>query len=231
MQVDLLFFASLADVVGARRLRLELPVGATVAAALDELEGAHPKIASYRRVLLTAVNEEYVKPHHALVEGDCLAIFPPVSGGSVSGEILVTGRPNEHYEITWDAIDTASLARKLQDASDGAICIFEGIVRDNSGGRKTEFLVYEAYETMALRQLEEIGRMVREVWEIGAVGIVHRLGRLEIGEASVAVVITSPHRRAAFDACHYAIDRLKKTAPIWKKEHFSDGEVWVEGEG
>jgi molybdopterin converting factor subunit 1 len=181
VQVDLLFFASLADVIGARRLSLEVPSGATVERVLDQLEDAHPNVAPYRPVLLTAVNEEYVKGQHELTDGDCVAIFPPVSGGSVSPEQLVIEHPNQYYEITWQTIDTQALARKLSAPSDGAICIFEGIVRDNSLGRETEFLVYEAYESMALKKLEEIGRLVRDVWEIGAIGIVHRLGRLAIG--------------------------------------------------
>jgi len=230
VQVELLFFASLADVVGARRLRMDVPPGATVNTVLDMLAGMHPKVGGYRPVLLTAVNEEYVPAGHTLEDGDELAIFPPVSGGATGAGPLVLEAPNRYYEITRDPIDTRRIADKLKAASDGAVCIFEGIVRDNSGGRKTEYLVYDAYEQMALRKLEEIGGRVGEVWEIGAVGIVHRLGRLGIGEASVAVVVASPHRRQAFDACHYAIDRLKKIVPIWKKEYFGDGEVWVEGQ-
>ena len=148
----------------------------------------------------------------------------------MSAVALVRESPHHYYAITHDAIDSQALARKLSADSDGAICVFEGIVRDNSEGRATLHLVYEAYEQMALRKLEEIGLLVHKVWEVGAVGIVHRLGRLEIGEASVVVVVTSPHRRSAFDACHYAIDRLKKIVPVWKKEFFEDGEVWIEGQ-
>ena len=99
-----------------------------------------------------------------------------------------------------------------------------------SKGKKTRYLEYEGYETMALKTMEEIGIFVRQAWEIDAVAIVHRLGRMEIGETSVAIIITSPHRRASFDACEYAIDKLKKVVPIWKKEFFEDGEVWVEGQ-
>lgn len=230
MQVQLLFFASLADTVGSRRLTLTLPRGATVESLLDRLTEMFPLVEKYRPVLLTAVNQEYVGAAHTLADGDEVAIFPPVSGGSVSAGPLVASSPGHHYEITRKPIDSQGLARRLLASGDGAICIFEGVVRDNSAGRKTEFLVYEAYEQMALAKLEEIGRLVAGVWEIGSVGIVHRLGRLEIGEASVAVVVTSPHRRSAFDACHYAIDRLKKVVPIWKKEHFEDGEVWIEGQ-
>jgi molybdopterin synthase catalytic subunit len=230
VQVQLLFFASLADAVGSRRLVMDVPGDSTVEGLLDRLTALHPRVAGYRSVLLTAVNQEYVGASHRLAEGDEVAIFPPVSGGAPSDGPRVSASPGHHYQITRDPIDTQELARRLLASGDGAICIFEGVVRDNSGGRRTEFLVYEGYEEMALAKLEEIGRLVAGVWEIGSVGIVHRLGRLEIGEASVAVVVTSPHRSSAFDACHSAIDRLKKIVPIWKKEHFSDGEVWIEGQ-
>jgi len=137
---------------------------------------------------------------------------------------------SELYRITHDAIDARAVATQLQRPEAGAICIFEGIVRNNSKGKTTRYLIYEGYETMALNKMEEIGVFVRKAWDIDAVGIVHRLGRLEIGETSVAIIVTSAHRRASFDACEYAIDKLKKIVPIWKKEFFEDGEVWVEGQ-
>ncbi len=230
MRVDLLLFASLVDVVGARRLRLELPDGATVGDLLARLESEYSVIEKYRPTLLTAVNQEYVESEHLLVDGDEVAIFPPVSGGATAEGERVRRLPGELYRITRAPIDAAGVARELQRDADGAVAVFEGIVRDNFRGRATRYLVYEAYEAMALEKMAEIGARVRDVWEIGTVGIVHRLGRLEIGETSVAVIVTSPHRRAAFDACHYAIDRLKAVVPIWKKEYFEDGEVWVEGE-
>jgi MoaE-MoaD fusion protein len=142
----------------------------------------------------------------------------------------VIERPGELYRITRTAIDAQMMARALLRRADGAICVFEGVVRDHSKGKRTLYLEYEGYESMALKKLEEIGVFVRQAWDIGTVGIVHRLGRMEIGETSVAVVVTSSHRRAAFDACHYAIDKLKKVVPIWKKEFFEDGEVWIEGQ-
>jgi MoaE-MoaD fusion protein len=141
----------------------------------------------------------------------------------------VIQRPGELYLITRDPIDSQKTARAMLRAEDGAICIFEGVVRNNSKGKRTLHLVYEGYESMALKKLEEIGLFVRTAWEIDGIAIIHRLGHLEIGEASVAVIVTSAHRRASFDACHYAIDKLKKIVPIWKKEFFEDGEVWIEG--
>jgi molybdopterin synthase catalytic subunit len=139
-------------------------------------------------------------------------------------------RPGELYQIIRDPIDSRKIAQKMLCPEDGAICIFEGVVRNNSKGKRTLHLEYEGYETMALKKLEEIGLFVRSAWEIDGIAMIHRLGHLDIGDASVAVIVTSPDRRAAFDACHYAIDRLKKIVPIWKKEFFEDGEVWIEGQ-
>ena len=139
-------------------------------------------------------------------------------------------RSGELYRITREPIDAQAISRQLLRTADGAVCVFEGVVRDHSKGKRTLYLEYEGYESMALKKLEEIGVFVRQAWEIGTIAIVHRLGRMEIGETSVAVIVTSSHRRAAFDACHYAIDKLKKVVPIWKKEFFEDGEVWVEGQ-
>lgn len=136
----------------------------------------------------------------------------------------------ELFEITRQTIDTRNLAERLKAPRDGAVVIFEGIVRDHSGDRRTLFLEYEAYEPMALRQMAGIAREARKKFEVDGIAMVHRLGRVEIGETSVAILVTSAHRRAAFEACHYAIDRLKHVVPIWKKEFFEGGAVWAEGE-
>ena len=230
MQVRLLFFATLKDIVGAREMQLEVPAGVTIGDVLTHLEGNYPRIKDYRPVVLTAINEEYVDQNTHVHDGDELAIFPPVSGGDVESAVLTISRASEFYQITRDRIDTQNISRQMLRPEHGAICIFEGVVRNNSKGKRTLHLVYEGYETMALKKLEEIGIFVRQAWEIGCIAIIHRLGHLDIGETSVAVVVTSAHRRAAFDACHYAIDKLKKVVPIWKKEFFEDGEVWVEGQ-
>jgi molybdopterin synthase catalytic subunit len=139
-------------------------------------------------------------------------------------------RPGEFYQITRDPIDIQKISRAMLRGEDGAVCVFEGVVRNNSKGRRTRHLVYEGYEPMALKKLEEIGSFVRGAWDIDGIAIIHRLGHMEIGETSVAVIVTSAHRRPSFDACHYAIDKLKKVVPIWKKEVFEDGEVWIEGQ-
>ena len=207
-----------------------MPVGATIGDLLTQLEATYPRMKDYRPVVLTAVNEDYVDQRAQIRDGDEVAIFPPVSGGEVQSEALIINRPGEIYQITRDPIDAQKVARQMLRGEDGAICIFEGVVRNNSKRKRTLYLVYEAYETMALKKLEEIGIFVRQAWEIDGVALIHRLGHLDIGATSVAVIITSSHRRPAFDACHYAIDKLKKVVPIWKKEFFEDGEVWVEGQ-
>src|SRR5262245_17044702 len=222
MQVKVLFFATLKDIVGARQLHLDLPAGSTVNDLLNRLESIYPRVKDYRPVLLTAINEDYVDKNASINDGDEVAIFPPVSGGDAW--------PNPLVVVTRDPIDAQKVARQLLRGEDGAICIFEGVVRNNSKGKRTLHLVYEAYESMASKKLEEIGQFVCQAWDIDRIALVHRLGHMDIGETSVAVIVTSAHRRAAFDACHYAIDKLKKVVPIWKKEFFEDGEVWIEGQ-
>jgi molybdopterin synthase catalytic subunit len=144
--------------------------------------------------------------------------MPPVSGGVGS----------DFFRITHDPIIAADLAKQLRAAEDGAVVIFEGMVRNHSRGRATLYLEYEAYEPMAIRKMEALGAEAKQKFAIDGIGVIHRLGRLEIGETSVAIIVTAEHRR---EACQYAIDRLKQIVPIWKKEYFADGAVWAEGEG
>ncbi|MCU1293836.1 MAG: molybdopterin synthase subunit MoaD / molybdopterin synthase subunit MoaE [Bryobacterales bacterium] len=158
-----------------------------------------------------------------------MAFLPPVSGGT-GGPLTIEDTDGHFFAITRKAIDTLHLVDKMQRPDDGAVVVFEGVVRNNTKGRRTEYLEYECYEQMALEQMARIGRQIAGEFAIGRLGIVHRLGRLEIGEASVVVVTTAPHRGAAFDAARQGIDRLKREVPIWKKEFFADGAVWVDGE-
>jgi molybdopterin synthase catalytic subunit len=143
----------------------------------------------------------------------------------------MTGNIQEDkFELVREAIDAEGLVRHVRAGQDGAIVTFDGFVRNESHGRETSYLEYEAYESMARGKLKEIAAQVHEMFAIHRVAIVHRLGRLEIGETSVFIAVSAPHRGAAFDACRYAIDTLKKTVPIWKKEYFADGAVWADGE-
>jgi len=133
------------------------------------------------------------------------------------------------FQLTHEVIDTSAVARNLQSGEDGALVFFEGIVRDNARGKSVRYLEYEAYEPMALKKLEEVGAMVKSKFDIRDIAIVHRLGHMDVGECSTLIVIASAHRTDAFDACRFAIDTIKQIVPIWKKEFYADGEIWIEG--
>jgi MoaE-MoaD fusion protein len=218
IKITALLFGQAREIAGAASLDLEVASPATVASAFAALIAEHPRLAALERSLLFAVNEEYAGREQPLNNGDRLAVLPPVSGGA--GEDVV--------EITREPIDIAGLRDRLLAGESGAVVIFDGVARDNTKGRRTRFLEYEGYEAMALKTMAQIAGEVHEKWPINRVGLIHRLGRIEISESSVVILVTSAHRRVAFEACHYAIDRLKKIVPIWKKEYFEDGEVWVE---
>jgi molybdopterin synthase catalytic subunit len=220
MQVRVLYFGVLKDLFQSSGDAVTLPEGATVAELTERLrDGAeHPVWGA----LAVAVNREYATRETVLRDGDEVALLPPVSGGAGDAEPVV--------ELTRNVIDGDALVAKLKQPADGALVVFDGIVRDNTRGRKTLWLDYEAYEEMALEQMQKLARDASEKFAIDRVGIVHRLGRLEVGESSIVIVVTSAHRAAAFDACRWLIDTLKRTVPIWKKEHFADGAVWKDGE-
>jgi molybdopterin converting factor subunit 1 len=226
MKIKVLFFGLTHDLTGFVEEHAEVPDGGSLDDLCREYERRFPRLKEMDESLLTAVNQEIVERSRPLRDGDEVAFLPPVSGGSSEPRNC-----EDFYRTTRERISTASLARQLQASQDGAVVVFEGIVRDNLRGRKTRYLEYEAYEPMAVRKMREIGEELKQKFAVNRAGIVHRLGRLEIGETSVAIVVTAPHRRAAFEACHYAIDRLKQIVPIWKKEYFEDGAVWAEGEG
>ena len=222
IQITALLFGQVREWVGASSLDLALDVPATVESAFEILKSQHPKLGEMERSLLFAVNEEYALPSRSLSDGDRLAVLPPVSGGEAASPDI--------FEITREPIDIAGLRARLLEGNSGAVVIFDGVARNNTKRRTTLYLEYESYEPMALHTMEQIGREVHERWPINRVGIIHRLGRIEITESSVVIVVTSAHRKVAFEACHYAIDRLKKIVPIWKKEYFEDGAVWVENQ-
>ena len=222
IKVTALLFGQAREFAGAEQVELQLDSPATVSNAFAELKRRYAKLAAMENSLLFAVNEEYAERSRPLSDNDRLAVLPPVSGGS--------SETRDIFEITREPIDIAGLRARLLEGESGAVVIFDGVARNNTKGRATLYLEYEGYEPMALRTMEQIGDEVHERWPINRVGIVHRLGRIEITESSVVIVVTSAHRKVAFEACQYAIDRLKKIVPIWKKEFFEDGEVWVENE-
>jgi len=197
----------------------ELSAGETVGALVERLRAEKRISEAALASAAVAVNQSYVTLAHALEDGDEVAILPPVSGGA---EPLVA--------LVREPIDAEAITRALKAGSDGAVVVFEGIVRDNTRGRKTLHLDYEAYEEMALRQLHLLRSEAIEHHGARDVAIVHRLGRVVVGETSVLVVVASAHRGVGFEACRWVIDTLKKTVPIWKKEQFVDGAVWADGE-
>jgi len=227
MRIRVLLFGVLKDIYERSSEELDLPTGATLADVLEYYRQEAPEQRTLFPVLALSVNQQYAQVTHTLREGDEVALLPPVSGGS--GSQIAPGT-RFYCEIVLDRIQTEAIIETVRQGDDGAIVTFEGIVRNNTRGRRTEFLDYEAYEPMALAQINSLAEKVLNNFKVREVIIVHRLGRLEIGETSVLIVVASAHRGAAFDACRFAIDTLKRTVPIWKKEHFVDGAVWADGE-
>jgi MoaE-MoaD fusion protein len=225
MQIRVLFFGVLKDLVGRSSDTLELPDGARLQTVLSHYACQAPRFAAMLPSLAVSVNQEYSRADCALRPGDEVALLPPVSGGSD------TSPANRgQARIVREPIVAQTELDRLKLPEDGAAVIFDGVVRNNTRGRRTLYLDYEAYEAMALKQMEALADGARSQFAIQNVAIVHRLGRLEIGETSVLIVVTSAHRGPAFDACRWIIDTLKKTVPIWKKEYFEDGAVWADGE-
>jgi molybdopterin converting factor subunit 1 len=219
VRIRVLFFGVLRDVTGLREDSIEIADGGVAATVFDEYSSRFPRLGGMSKSIVLAVNQKFCAPSEALADGDELAFLPPVSGGS-----------HGHFALTRERIDAAALARTVLRGEDGALVTFEGVTRNNSKGRATRYLEYECYEPMALKTMAEIGDEIARTFEISRIAMVHRLGRVEIGETSVVVIATAPHRRAAFEAALEGINRLKRLVPVWKKEYFVDGEVWVDGE-
>jgi molybdopterin synthase catalytic subunit len=239
-RVTVLFFGATRDIVGQPEMQLVLPVK-TAAAAFENLLEKFPELRRFGRSLLFAVNQEYAQPDREINDGDELALFPPVSGGCAAPKHnaeetearvteTVSTSLNDFFELTTEPIDVGVVARRVVLPECGATVTLDGYAREWTRGRRTLYLVYEAYAPMALKELERLEREAHQRFEIAHIGIVHRTGRLEIGETSVVIAVSAPHRQAAFAAGEWAIRELKRTVPIWKKEIFEDGEVWVEGE-
>ena len=232
IHVRVLFFGAARDAAGREELELSLSSRSNVASALAELLATHPALQRFGNSLLLAVNQEYALPDREISDGDELAVLPPVSGGSEVAQTSVReSGASDFFELTTDPIDVGAVARRVVLAECGATVTLDGYAREWTRGRRTLYLVYEAYAPMALSELRRLGKQAHEKFEIAHIAIVHRIGRLEIGETSVVIAVSAPHRRAAFEACEWTIRELKRTVPIWKKEVFEDGEVWVEGEG
>jgi len=224
MRVRVLFFGMLKDLVGKTSDVIELREGASVRDLLAQYESQIPRLKEALPSLALAVNQQYAGPDAKLKSDDEIALLPPVSGGTEERARL------GHAQIVREPIDAQRTLSKLKRGEDGAALVFEGVVRNQTRGRKTLYLDYEAYEAMALQQMESLAGQALKQFQIRDVALVHRLGRLEIGETSVLIAVASAHRAASFDACRWLIDTLKRTVPIWKKEYFADGAVWADGE-
>jgi molybdopterin synthase catalytic subunit len=226
MRVRVVYLGILKDHAGKPMESLELAEGARVSDLWKHLTEKYPRFAAFANSAAVAVNQEYAPPGTELKDGFEIAILPPVSGGTGEG----AAREAAHVRIVRERIVAHDIVPGLERPGDGAIVIFDGVVRNHSRGRKTRYLEYEAYEAMALKMMEELVEQARKTFPIRNVALVHRLGHLEVGESSVLIAVYSAHRAAAFEACRWLIDTLKKTVPIYKKEHFEDGAVWADGE-
>ena len=229
----------LKEVVGRDREEVSLGDGSRLGDLFANLQHRIPKLADFRGAIVLAVNYHYSDADTVLHENDEIALLPPVSGGKMSREkskdepeTAETPLPliSEHARIVTGPINSLAIVKALKRGGDGAVAIFDGIVRNESRGRRTLYLEYSAYDRMALRQMELLAQEALRRFQIRDVRLVHRLGQLQIGESSVYIAVASAHRAAAFDACRWLIDTLKTSVPIWKKEFFEDGAVWADGE-
>lgn len=232
MRVRVLFFGVLKDLLPGESQTLDLPQGSTVETLLSHYRDRAPEMGSLWQALAIAVNRRYASSTSELEDGDEVALLPPVSGGSGADteqkEDAAAAFPR--IALVREPIDAGAIVAALKQGEDGAVVVFDGIVRNNTRGRRTLYLVYEAYEEMALRLMQSLALDAVARQGVRDVAMIHRLGKLEVGETSVLIVVASAHRAQAFDACRRLIDTLKKTVPIWKKEHFEDGAVWAHGE-
>ncbi|HEV8643521.1 MAG TPA: molybdenum cofactor biosynthesis protein MoaE [Methylomirabilota bacterium] len=247
MRIRVRLFARYREAAGRERLELELPEGGTVETAWSAVVDRHPELGRYRPYTLFAVGHDYVAPEHPLRPDDELSLFPPVSGGSSSEGADVTApsepppemarakpalKHGDTYRVVDAPLSPEAIAAAVDDPGAGGIVIFSGVVRNETGGRPVKFLEYEAHAPMAEAKMREIGEGLHARWPgVKRVAMLHRIGRLEIGEPSVLIAVSAAHRQEAFEACRYAIDTLKRSVPVWKKEHFEDGEVWVGPQG
>ncbi len=215
-------FARLRELAGTDAESVEVPAGSTVSDVYDVVRSRHPGLDADRNAVRAALNQEFADWDAAVADGDEVAFIPPVSGGAHGTGVL--------FELTSRPLDARRMETAVAHKGAGAICTFTGVVRDSSRGRSVTHLEYEAYAEMATAEMRKIADEIAEQWPEARVAMAHRTGRLEIGEASVVVSVSCPHRAEAIAACKWGIDRLKESVPIWKKEHAADGTYWIEGD-
>ena len=233
MQIKVLFFATLRDLAGEKTLSLTLPGDTTTVATVKQhLIERFPRMEANLNAALISVNEDYAFAEDAIADGDTVAFFPPVSGGS--GDPADT-RP-EIFRLPDEPINHDELIASITTPATGAVCLFSGMVRGetNKDGHlpQTEYLEYEAYQPMALKKMQQVAAEIRERWPlVQGIAIVQRVGRLEVGQNTVLSACSSGHRGdGCFEAARYGIDRLKEIVPVWKKEVGPDGSGWIEGD-
>jgi molybdopterin converting factor subunit 1 len=216
MRVRVLLFAALREAVGEKTLELEVRDSATLSELLAQLESLHGVLARFRGRLLVALNEERAPLATPLSDGDEVALLPPVSGGA------------ERPWIDAAPLSLDALLREVSGPEMGGVVTFTGVVRNHARGEAIDHLEYEAYAPMAEKEMRKIADAVRARWPLVRIAMSHRVGRLAIGDAAVMIAVAAPHRAEAFEACRFAIDRLKASVPIWKKEFATGGSYWVE---
>jgi molybdopterin synthase catalytic subunit len=211
-------FASYREAIGAPSVKVNVPEGTTAGQIWETLLSQYPRLLGLPRPHAFAINDEYVPEGRPLRERDELVLIPPVSGGT------------ESCALTDRAIDLNAILQQVAHPQAGGVVVFLGTVRDNSRGRRVQFLEYEAYQPMALKEMRRVAADAQQRWPLLGIAIVHRLGHLQVGEVSVAIAVASAHRKDAFEAGRFAIDSLKQTVPIWKKEVWDSGSEWVGSE-
>jgi len=225
-------FAGYREAIGARALRLDVDADSTVAQAWDTLRLRYPRLAALPVPAAFAVNDEYVRPDTPLRDEDELVLVPPVSGGAAQDPPSPTERRGSgvHVALTAEAISLDGIIHRVRHPQAGAVVLFLGTVRDNREGARVDHLEYEAYETRALTDMRAVCAEAATRWPLLGMAMEHRVGTLHVGEISVAIAVAAPHRADAFAAGKYAIDTLKSRVPIWKKEVWEGGEVWIGSE-
>ena len=221
MRVDVVFFAALRESTGTSRTQVELPDGARGRDLREALLRLRPQLKDLLHASRLAQGVDFIDEDRVLADGDEIVLIPPVSGGSGPPSVL----------LTQEILDVQSLREAANRPGAGAVLVFEGVVRSPSMGKDVLHLEYEAYEPMALAQMEKIVDEAGSRWPLTTACLHHRLGRIEVGETSVIALVSAPHRAEAFEACRHLIERLKADVPIWKKEFFHDGSVWVGAPG
>lgn len=219
IEVRVRYFAMVRELLGTSEETRTVEAGASVGALLDAIVAEHPRLAGAKRTTMLMVNRKYAEVDHVLANGDEVALIPPVSGGEPC-----------RYRVQSEPIDREAVEALVAHPAAGAVVTFVGVVRDHARGRMVLWLDYEAYPEAAEAMLARIGAEIAERWGIENVAITHRTGALQVGEASIVIAVASAHRQVAFAACQYAIERVKEIVPIWKKEHYADGAVWIGSE-